>query len=197
MEEFIATLSLVANLVTVLAGVIALAGVLWASLSRAKLTVTPSIFPALTPQLTITVASTGSNPVHDLEVSGGALDNNGFSMWADRILHRPVLARGQWLTVAATGDNQSHQRSPVIESEYRHPMTRDEGAYLNFQWRSPLFPWRRSSVTYVWPPSLRFASRNPRRLTGRAESRFFRRASDQQNNDSHLGFRPPKWSSPW
>lgn len=194
MGEFIAVFSFIANIVTVLAGIIALAGVVWATLSRAKLTVTSWMIPGISPNLTVTVSSTGSNPVHNLELSVGALDDNGFSMWGDGAARRSVLSRGESVTVTAHEASTTSHLSQPSASEYRHEMARGEGFYLNVQWRSPLFPWRRLSSTYAWPPSLRFASRSPLRLTGRAESRFFTRTRNQSINPSMPGFIDPKWA---
>lgn len=186
----------VANVITVVAGLVAILGVLWAVLGRAKLTVSTDVNPGLTPSLALRVSSTGSNPVHDVELAVGALDDNGFALWGDGAGRRPALNRGEALTVAAFGDGTTSYGSAPIEGEHRHQMKAGEGFYVTVQWRSPLFPWRRESRTYVWPPALRFASRQPTLLRWRAESRFFERAHDPKNNSARPGFSRPKWAPP-
>jgi hypothetical protein len=181
----------IADVVTVIAGLIAIAGVLWAVLSQAKLSVSEYVSSGPNPTLTLTIASTGSLPVHDLTLSVGALDDNGFSMWGDGGGMRPALSRGESLVIQADEAGSGGYGGHLA---HRHEMKPGEGFYLTVQYRHPLFPWRRKSATYAWPPSLRFASRPPKRLVGRAESRFFKRTQDQRINPSQPGFTKPSWA---
>jgi hypothetical protein len=194
--EFMVGFGFVANVITVVAGLVAIAGVVWAILGRARLTIDAVVSPGPTPGLTVRISSTGSNPLHDIELAVGSLDDNGFAMWGDGAGKRSALNRGESLTVIAYEDGATSFGSPPFEGEHRHALKRGEGFYLNVQWRSPLFPWRRKSVTLSWPPALRFASRQPRALRGRAESTFFQRAHDPRNNSERPGFTRPKWAPP-
>lgn len=186
----------VANVITVVAGLVAILGVVWAIRGRAKLTVSTDVNPGLMPSLVMRVSSTGSNPVQDVELAVGALDDNGFALWGDGAGRRSALNRGEALTVTAFDDEATSFGSPPLEGEHRHQMKPGEGFYVTVQWRSPLFPWRRKSRTYAWPPALRFASREPKLLKWQAESRFFERAHDPKNNPARPGFTRPKWSPP-
>src|SRR5664279_3785434 len=100
MQDFLFWFGLVANSITVLAGLIALAGVVWAFLGRARLVVTPHFFhPPLASSLTMAVTSVGSNPVRGRGLSVGLLDDNGFSMKGDGLPTRPTLNGGETVTV--------------------------------------------------------------------------------------------------
>ena len=190
------TFGFVANVITVVAGLVAIFGVVWAILGRAMLTVNTDVNPGPAPSLVVRVSSTGSNPVHDVELAVGALDDNTFALWGDGAGRRSALNRGETLTVTAFDDATTSFGSPPFEGEHRHPMKPGEGCYVTVQWRSPLFPWRRKSRTYAWPPALRFASRQPKLLRWQADSRFFERAHDPRNNSARLGFTRPKWAPP-
>jgi hypothetical protein len=195
-DEFMVTFGLIANVITVVAGLVAIFGVVWAILGRAKLSVNTDVTPGLTPSLDVRVSSTGSNPVRDVELAVGALDDNGFALWGDGAGRRSALNRGESLAVTAFDDATTSFGSPPHEGEHRHAMKPGEGFYLTVQWRSPLFPWRRKSRTYAWPPALRFASRRPKLLRWQAESRFFKRAHDPRNSSARPGFTRPKWAPP-
>lgn len=191
MQEFVFWFGLVANAITVLAGIIAIAGVVWAILGRARLSVTHWLSPGLAPSLTLTVTSTGSNPLHDLELSVGTLDDNGFAMMGDGAGRRTTLSRGEALSVVGYETREISFGSEARDGEVRFEIQRGHGFYLNVQWRSPLFPWRRSSRTYAWPPLRRFASQMPEELTGRKELAFLRRTQDPALNPTLPGFVAP------
>lgn len=195
-DEFMVIFGLVANIITVVAGLVAILGVVWAILGRAKLTMSADVSPGSTPSMVVRISSTGSNPVRDVELVVGALDDNGFSMWGDGAGRRSALNRGETLTVNAFDKGTTSFGSPPFEGEHRHAMKPGEGLYLTVQWRAPLFPWRRKSRTYAWPPALRFASRQPRLLKWRAESKLFARAHDPKNSPTRLGLTRPGWAPP-
>lgn len=194
MDGFIVGFGAVANVITVVAGLVAIAGVGWAILGRAKLSFRTAVNAGPNPSLTVSISSTGSNPVRDVELAVGALDDVGFSQWGGPACKRDALNRGDTLTVIASESGATSLGSPRHDAEHRHPLEPGGGFYLNAQWRSPLFPWRRKSETLAWAPALRFASREPLRLKGRAESTFFTRAHDPQNNPAQPGYVRPKWA---
>lgn len=178
MENFLFWFGLVANAVTVLAGLIAIAGVVWAILGRARLSVTHSIGQWLAPSLTVAITSTGSNPVRDLEINAGTLDDNNFSVSGGDLGTRAALNRGEALTVVGYEPREYSFGSGPRNGEFRFEIRPGEGFYVNVQWRSPVFPWRRSSRTYSWPPTRRYSSEAPKELKGRNEIRFLKRTRD-------------------
>lgn len=191
MESFMFWFSFMANIVTVLAGLIAIAGVAWAIAGRAKLVFRVSVWPSLTPALNLVATSSGSTPVRNATISYGAVDDNGFSMWGSGDPVSNPLERGSSLLVDAFDEGTTHFGSPARTDEFRIALQRGEGLFVTIQWQSPLFPWRRQSVTYAWPPHLRFAGADPDRLTGRAEIKFLERTRDPKRN-SRAGGTPAK-----
>lgn len=191
MQDFFFWFGLAANAITVLAGLIAIAGVVWAILGRARLSVTPLLSPSLAPSLTLSITSTGSNPVRDLEISAGTLNDNGFSMMGDGVGARAALNRGEALTVEGYESAEHSFGSEPRDGEFRFEIQPGEGFYVKVQWRSPLFPWRRLSHTYAWPPLRRFASEVPEKLTGRKEISFLKRTRDPALNPTSPGFVAP------
>lgn len=197
MEDFLFWFGLIANSITVVAGLIAIAGVVWAIFGRARLVVAPQyLSSSIAPTLTIAVSSVGSNPIHGLELSVGQLDDNGFSMKGDGLPTRPTLSRGETVTVMGYDPDETTFGSEPREGEFRWGIQPDGGWFLTVQWQSPLFPWRRVSRTYAWPPSLRFASEPPKELSGRSEIRFLKRTRDQSLNPLSPDFVSPLVSRP-
>jgi len=192
MQDFLFWFGLVANSITVLAGLIAVAGVVWAFLGRARLAVTPQFFiPSVAPSITMAVTSVGSNPIRGLELSVGQLDDNGFSMVGDGLATRPTLNRGETVTVMGYEPEETTFGSEPRDGEFRWGIQPGDGWYLTVQWQSPLFPWRRSSRTYAWPPVRRFACDLPEELSGREEINFLKRTRNQSLNPSSPGFVAP------
>jgi Thioredoxin len=192
MQDFLFWFGVVANSITVFAGLIAIAGVVWAFLGRARLAVTTQFFlPSVAPSLTIGVASVGSNPVRGLELNFGLLDDNGFSMMGDGLVARPALSRGETVTVIGYEPDETSFGSAPRDGEFRFEIGPGEGWYLNLQWQSPLFPWRRSSRTFAWPPARRFACDLPQELAGRKEISFLKRTRDPSLNPSSPSYAAP------
>lgn len=195
-DQFMAVFSFIANVITVVAGLIAIAGVIWAVSGRARLSVSSWVGTSPAPDLRMSIASVGPNPIRDLEVSMGSLDDNEFAMWGDGLTQRPALNRSDWLSIATHEAGTSPYGSPPSPGEHRIELDRGDGLFLTFQWRSPLFPWRRPSATYSWPPARRFAGAEPLRLSGRAETAFLARTRDQSLNPTLPGFTLPPWAPP-
>lgn len=192
MQEFLFWFGLVADSITVLAGIIAVAGVVWAFRSRARLTVAPQlIHPSVAPNLTIAVTSVGSNPVRGLELSAGQLDDNGFSMMGDGLATRAALNRGETLMVMGYEPKETSFGSEPRDWEFRFEMRPGDGWFLTVQWQSALFPWHRSSRTYAWPPTRRFACDLPEELAGRKEINFLKRTRNPSLNPTSPDFVAP------
>jgi len=171
-------LSFVANLVTVVAGVIAVLGVVWAVSGRSKLDVIPQIdLPSPAPSLRVTITSAGNSPVRDLEINVGDLLDNGMSMSGGDLAQVESLSRGKTFTILGFDPAETSFGSPPGSLERLYEVAPGNGFYLNLQWQSPLFPWRRTSRTYVWTPELRYACALPLRLRGRRETDFIRRST--------------------
>ena len=187
-EDFNLWFGMVANSITILAGLIAITGVVWAFLGRARLDVTPQfIHPSVAPSISLMISSVGSNPVRALELIVGVLDDRGFSKKGGDIGHRVALNRGETLSLIVFERGEVSFGEQPRAGEYRFEIGTGEGFYLNVQWQSPLFPWRRSSRTYAWPPARRFASEGPEVLTGRKEIRFLKRTRDLTLNPMPSG----------
>ncbi|MGY1551402.1 thioredoxin family protein [Microbacterium sp. A588] len=191
MESFDTWFGRVANSLTILAAIIAIAGVVWAVRSRAKLKVTSSSWPSLVPSITFHISSDGSNPVRNLDVVGGQLTPHDFSMHGDAIVRRPELHRGEHVLVDVFDPAETHHSDPPRANEYRWEIHPDEGFYMQVRWQSPLFSWRQESRTYVWSTADRYALGSPQKLTGRAELRFLKRTQDFALNPTLSTFSPP------
>ncbi len=192
MADFLFWFGLVANSITVIAGLIAIAGVVWAVFGRARLVVAPQFFsPSVAPNLTMGVTSVGSNPVRGLELSVGLLDENGFSMRGDGLPPRATLNRGETVTVMGYDPDETSFGSEPRDDEVRWAIRPGDGWFLTVQWQSPLFPWRRSSRTYAWPPARRFSCELPEELVGRREIRFLKRTRDGSLNPLSPDFVTP------
>lgn len=194
MNDFMFWFGLIANIITVIAGLIAIAGVAWAIAGRPKLAFSVSVMASLTPSLNIVATSSGSSAVRNATISYGAVDDNGFAMWGSGDPVSNPLNRGESLLVQAFEAGTTDFGSPARADEFRVPLQRGDGFFVTVQWLSPLFPWRDESVTYVWPPRLRFASAEPERLTGRKQLRFLERTRDPKLNPHTGGPSPKRYS---
>lgn len=182
----------VANTLTILAAFIAIAGVIWAIRSRARLSVLTTSWEMLTPQITFRIASVGSNPLRDIEVIGGQLTRDSFSTRGDGIARRAELARADVLVIDVTDPTETHHSSPPRNNEFRWDIRPDEGFYIQVTWRSPLFSWRRSSRTYVWSWLDRYGGQEPHVLKGRSEIDFLTNTRDPKNDALSDVFSPTK-----
>lgn len=190
MEGFLLWFGIVANSITVLAGLIAVAGVVWAFLGRARLEIGPQTYGgSVAPTLTVIVTSVGSNPVRALQLGFGLLDDNGYSMMGDgQMAAAAGLNRGESVTITAYEPTEMSFGAEPREGEFRFEIGAGDGGFLTVQWQSPLFPWRRSSRTLAWPPSQRFGGELPQELVGRKELVFLKRTRDPSLNPSAPGF---------
>lgn len=109
-------------------------------------------------------------------------------MMGDRLGMWPALNRGETLSVCGYEPDELVFGSPPRDFEIRFEIQRSEGLYLTVQWRSTMFPWRRSSRTYVWSPVRRFACELPEKLAGRRELKFLERTRNQALNPTAPGF---------
>jgi hypothetical protein len=190
-SDFLSVLAVAADILTVIAAAIAIAGVVWAVLGVARLDVTHFSHPSVSPSLTFAISSVGSNPIRDLQLNFGTLLDNGFSMMGGDFGMKTTLGRGESLLVQGYEAGEIHFGSPPREGEYRLEVPEGEGWFLQLQWQSPLFPWRRSSRTYAWPPSLRYAAAAPEVLSGRREIAFFKRTRNPELNPLTPGYVAP------
>lgn len=187
---------LVASAVTLIAGAIAIAGVVWAFNSRAKLEVRPILTsPHIPTRLTFAITSIGSNPVRDVKLTFASLDRSGFSMAGGDGL-RATLSRGETLLVDGYQAGTVSFGSEPREGEFRWPFAAGEGWFVTVQWQSPLFPWTHRSSTHVWSPQRRYASELPEVLRGRTELSFLKRTRDPSLNPLTPGFTPPTTNAP-
>jgi hypothetical protein len=197
MHDFLLWFGIVANTITVVAGLIAIAGVVWAIVGRARLSITPlSAQSSVAPSLTIAVSSVGSNAIRAVELIAGTLDDNGFSMQGGGIASHATLHRGETVTVIAHEPDEYVFGSESHDGEHRLTLEPGDGFFLTVQWQSSLFPWRTSSRTFAWPPYKRFACDQPDKLNGRAEIRFLKRTREASLNPGLPGFVAPASSRP-
>lgn len=191
MPDFWPWFGRVANVITVLAGAIAFAGVVSEVLGRARLSVTHQFLSSVAPSLTMVVSSTGSSPVRDLVLNVGRLDENGFSMIGDGCPAPATLSRGEAVSVMGYEPEEVRFGSPPRVRECRFPIGAGEGWFLTVQYQSPIRRWRRSSRTYAWLPERRFACDVPEELTGRKEIKFLERTRDPALNPMLPNFAAP------
>lgn len=182
----------IANGLTILAAVIAIAGVIWAVLSRARLGVRSMRSPSLVPSLTLIVTSDGSNPIRNLELIAGTLTPSGFSMAGGDIATLSELGGGETLLVEAFDPRQTTYADPPRPNERRWEITGDEGFYLQARWQHPLLPWRRASRTYAWTTPRRFGDDDPEVLHGRAERAFLKQTQDPALNPTLASYIAPR-----
>lgn len=191
MDTFLFWFGIVANGITVLAGLIAIAGVVWAVLRRAQVDLSAYISPSFVPEITFSVNSVGSNPVRDVQFMLGTLDDNGFSMRGDGARPATELARGHGLQVVGYEKGEHKFSSSPRDTESRWALHPGDGMFLNVTWQSPLFPWRRTSRTFVWKPRQRYAQAAPRLLKGQREAAFLKQTRDPALNPTSPGFVAP------
>lgn len=196
MEDFTFWFGFAANVITVLAGIIAVAGVFWAVRGRARLATTATLEGAPTsPELRLSLSSTGYSTLQDIEVSAATLDVRGFSMVGDGIARRSHMNRGESMNVevysAPVVTFEKGKRSggqPGFAPAARLGIEGGGGATVTVGWRSPIFPWRRLSRTYVWGPTRRYAGELPLIYSGKREVAFLKAAQDTRRNPNSAQF---------
>lgn len=191
MDSFDLWFGRIANGLTILAAVIAIAGVVWAVRSRARLGVRSMRSPGLVPSLTLIVTSDGSNPVRNLELIAGSLTPSGFSMVGGDVATLSELGSGETVLVEAFDPQQTTFSDGARPNERRWEISSDEGFYLQARWQHSLLPWRHASRTYAWTTPRRFGDEDPEMLHGRAERAFLKRTQDPALNPTLPSFIAP------
>lgn len=195
METFDLWFGRVANGFTVLAALIAIAGVLWAVLGRAKLSVQIRSSGGPEPSLSLFLISIGSSPILNLQVGGGSLLRDGRSSHGGDFVNLAELNIERGFVLEVFDPSQTKFNSDPRENEFRFEIRPGEAAYVRISWKSPLFAWRRASQTYVWTPTDRYSGEGPRLLRGRREREFvsgIQRAWVEENVSATDGTSPPK-----
>lgn len=169
--DFYTGFSVLANIITVVAGFIAIAGVGLAILARPRRVITIDVRESRPPQLHMMITSEGVSPVRHLELMVGHLDDDRYARSGDGAYPRAVLERNNSVTVQTHGPHDTFSGQP--ESQKLWLLEPADGFFVRVRSQSAVLPWLSSSETYAWPPSLRHASERPVRLTGRAERQFF------------------------
>lgn len=174
MKEAAQNISLVADLITILAGIIAVGGIIWALLARSRLAIHSTLEDQLIPQLTLRFDSIGGNPVRDITIQLGKYLNNGTVTAGDGWNAVSHLYRGDSLTIFTFAPDSTTFGSEPDANEFRLPLSDDEGVFAHAQWQSSIFPWTRSSALYMWPTELRYTCQLPRPLRYRKKRQALR-----------------------
>lgn len=163
-----------ADVLTVIAALIAIAGIASAWLSR--------------PRLSITVDSDSSLRVHVRHVTGAAPARNlayrqvmlndggephagdGFIPWAS------ALAMGEFKLLEFFDPASHFYSSPPRDFETRMPLPAGHGVVLMIEWQRHMAPWLRTSRVVVWNPKGTLGAHKPVLLKGRKGRAIYARA---------------------
>ncbi|WP_153001407.1 thioredoxin family protein [Microbacterium testaceum] len=175
--EFSVWFGNIANTITIVAGVIAIATVVVAWLNQPKLSVRTHVQSGPIPQLQLTFSSVGASSIRDIELSIGVLDDNDHAACGDGAGAKATLGRNESLTIRTQpADVQSSTSAP---EERVFNLKPTQGIYVTAQFRAPVLTWLRASRTFAWPPVLRAASEHPVELRGHRERSFLDRVAPQ------------------
>jgi len=109
-DDILAWVPPFANVITIVAGVIAFFGVLFAYLSAAKLEVRLESSHNWPHQLTVTFTSARANPVQNLLITAGSF--GGPRSWADAVARRHALYRHEWLNLMTASASTTFSDPP-------------------------------------------------------------------------------------
>lgn len=167
-----------ADVLTVIAAVVALAGLLWTWMVRPRLDVSVSYSDDYHVLISIRHAK-GAAPARYLSLGRVWLDASGRSKAGDASpLWLPELLPGAWQSITMFDPGRYFQ-TPPPPPESSVELGADDGAVCYVSWQRPLVPWLRTGVAVSWLPSDRAAMRPPTVTKGRTGLKQFRAAFHQ------------------
>lgn len=137
-----------ANWITIIAGMIAIAGIASAYLSRPRLEIRVVHFG----NVTVTLSNArGGRPVKDVTVSQSIMDEQGHLLRGDGHLALVTsLHRGEFAQIELHDPDDCVHMDPPREKEIRFDLRAGEIALVPITWQSSILPWTRSGRLVVW-----------------------------------------------
>lgn len=163
----------IADVVTILAALLAFFGLLTTWLTRPRIEVVTSM---LGRALYVSVQHTkGSSPARNLYLGLGFLDDHGIARAGDGLMPwaSALLAGDSRLLVLYDPEDMTFGNEPN-DQEMRFPLGPTSGVIVDISWQRPILPWLRTRRVLLWPRVDRAAGRLPALLKGRAAERAYR-----------------------
>ena len=164
----------VADILTILAAMLAFSGAITSLLTRPRVVVSATSDDPLAAFIAIQ-HDRGQRPARNIFRGEGVLDENDIAQSGE--------GAGPWLPVLNPGDYRNiHVFDPAQyffggepnERETRMPISLPYGLILDISWDHPVLPFLRTRRVVLWTSSERFAAKPPTVLRGRAANRAFR-----------------------
>jgi hypothetical protein len=169
----------IADIVTIVAALIAFFGVLSAWLTRPRINVSAYSHDGNSAFVNVEHVK-GSSPARNLYLAWGGLDEHGSARFGD--------GANPWVPTLLPGDSRSlHIFDPGSVSfgsdpsdrEVRLPISKPFGIVMDISWQRPTLPWLRSRRVVVWTQTARAAGEVPKVLKERAAARAYADAMKQ------------------
>ncbi|GAA4063675.1 hypothetical protein GCM10022282_26450 [Agromyces indicus] len=162
-----------ADLLTIVAALLAISGAMSSWLTRPRVSVTATARGADSAQVYVTHVG-GSRPARNLYYGIGILDDVGAARSGDLSSpwHLELVPGASYYFEIFDPENVVFA-GPKGERETRIPLKRPSGLVLDVSWQRPLLPWLRTRRVIVWSVSDRGSGRHPRVLRGRKAARVF------------------------
>src|SRR5690625_724976 len=173
--------TVIAEISTVIAGIIATGGFVWSFRGRPAIEIDVNVDDTINPGLTFTIKSVGVNPVRDISVYVGSLNDTNSPTRGDGFDPVVNLYRGEVLLFDIVDGDATDWYVQTAANVYQWGLYNYEGLYLTVRYRSPLFSWRTRSVTYVWDTLARVAGEDLKMLKGKKELDFLESICDRRN----------------
>jgi len=158
-----------ADWLTIVAAVIAIAGIASAYWSRPRVLVTATNWGAESATIIVRNAA-GTASIRDLLTAKGMLDEQGHrTTWDGSEDWTPAVGPNQQvvLELSDRSDPGPNQREPRAD-EFFHDIGAQGGFIMDVSWRAPLVPWLSKTIAVLWTNDSRRAGLAPVVLLGGA-----------------------------
>lgn len=164
----------IANILTIVAAIIALLGVAATWLTRPRLQLTAHAHSAASASINLHHGK-GSAPARNLYLGWGAgIGDDGIAMMGDGGgLWTTMLVPGTGRTLTIFDPKEMFFSSPASESETRFEAPAPAGFIAELSWQRTMVPWLRTNRVVLWSKAARIAGEPPIVLKGRAGARAY------------------------
>ena len=169
--------SSIADYATIVASVIAVAGVVAIWLSRPRVAVDVQVDNQNSASISVRHRK-GTAPIRSLHYALIGLNEAGESRYGDGMgLWAPEIVEGSWALLSLYDPAEVQWSGELRDFELRRDVTGEYGVLVGLSWQRPLLPWLRAYRTVIWPLTVRREGGPMQVISGRAAKRAFERAS--------------------
>lgn len=181
-----------ANILTIVAGFIAIISLISAWLSRPKIAFRNQQMLSTTWSVLLYISSEGASPVRHVSIYSGAMDSNQVNIAGGGGPGFGELERFRTFTVHLFTAEQVFFEAPERDDEVRLSFPSGVGCWLAIEYDRSIIRWKRMTTVFIWSNEARVMGDPPERAEGRRAKKFLLARFDESNSVSRPGYVKPE-----